>query len=253
MAGRFDDARAQVSLAAEAGVGDADMDLASNFMRHRIQVEQGAVRSDFDAIRAVCARFPISLLRTSAAAAASDCGLSDVAAGLLREVARDGFAAVTRDFTLPTSLAQLTEVAVVLGTPEERGGLRRLLEPYGGLMLLAPWGLGSVGAADRFLGMLAAADGELDDAIERYRQALGIEEALGARALAARTLLWLARALTARNRPADAAEAEHVGARVRADADALGMGSLATEARRRSPSGSAALATDPGRSQSTRA
>jgi hypothetical protein len=57
------------------------------------------------------------------------------------------------------------------------------------------------GAADRALGHLALARGDLDQAVSRLESGLALEQGFGAHALAARTRRWLSRTL--RERAAD--------------------------------------------------
>ena len=60
-----------------------------------------------------------------------------------------------------------------------------------------------VGAADRFLGMLAHTLGRLDDAAAHYTTALELEQRLKAAPLTARTRYWCAHTLHTRRAPTD--------------------------------------------------
>jgi tetratricopeptide (TPR) repeat protein len=103
------------------------------------------------------------------------------------------------------SAALLAEIAADLGDRTATAGLRRTLEPYGGQLLVVSIGAGCLGAADRYLGLLAALDGRPDEADRRYERALDLETAAGLDLLAARTACHLAEHLQATGRPTDAA------------------------------------------------
>jgi len=79
----------------------------------------------------------------------------------------------------------------------------------------------AIGAADRYLGMLAALRGDDAEAAERYDAALALETATGSRPLMTRTKLWRARLHGS----------AELAAEVTADADALGMAGVAAQAR----------------------
>jgi DNA-binding SARP family transcriptional activator/tetratricopeptide (TPR) repeat protein len=102
------------------------------------------------------------------------------------------------------SAALLAEIAAGLGDRTATAGLRRTLEPYGGQLLVVSIGAGCLGAADRYLGLLAALDGRTDEAERRYERALDLETAAGLHLLAARTGCHLAEHLQATGRPTDA-------------------------------------------------
>lgn len=87
-----------------------------------------------------------------------------------------------------------------------------------------------VGAADRFLGMLAQTLGRVDDAVAHYTTALELEQRLKAPPLTARTRYWCARTLHTRGTAADDEHAaKHLEAAL-ATTHELGMSRLAADA-----------------------
>jgi transcriptional regulator with XRE-family HTH domain len=231
MAGRFDEVRADAELMVAAGGSDPAVRLNALQLEVRAAFEEGRFDGCLDAVRALRAgsrrpAAPTALL----AALALHAGADGEAREAYDALARHRFATLDRDPTLPATLAYLTEVSVVTGTAGDRRALRELLSPYRGLQVVVPWGAGCLGAADRYLGMLLAADGLLDDAVLTLEAAIGHEDRLGAPALATRSRLWLARAVAARGGPANRRRAGELAARVVGEATAMGMAPVAEAA-----------------------
>jgi tetratricopeptide (TPR) repeat protein len=111
-------------------------------------------------------------------------------------------AAVPRDHLWQGVLSDLAETCAQLRDTELAARIYDYLRPH--LRLLpTTGGHMCLGAVDRFLGMLAATLGRLEEAVAHYEIALQLEERMKARPLAARTRYWYARALLERNGPAD--------------------------------------------------
>lgn len=89
---------------------------------------------------------------------------------------------------------------------------------------------GVLGAADRFVAMIATRRRDFDEAMQHYEAALALEERLGAPALTTRTRLWWARALEERGAPGDATAARGLRAQAQATAASFGFAGLAREA-----------------------
>jgi DNA-binding SARP family transcriptional activator len=135
----------------------------------------------------------------------------------------DDFAGVPSDFTRSASLCLLSNVCAVLGDAPRAEALLHLYRPYSGQLAVLGWGNVCAGAVDRFLGMLEATAGRLDDAEAFYRAALELEERVGARPFVVRTRIWYALAVGQRGRLGDDALAERLLAQARAEAASLGM------------------------------
>lgn len=83
------------------------------------------------------------------------------------------------DGSLPTAVAGIAEVAVWLGDADRWQVVYDILQPYSGQMLIAPGQAFVLGAADRFIGLLAAALGRPDEAIEAFAAAVEMERRMG--------------------------------------------------------------------------
>jgi tetratricopeptide (TPR) repeat protein len=154
----------------------------------------------------------------------------DAARCILQELAADDFSAVPRDVAWPAILSWLAEVCARLRDPNHAPDLYEQLLPHRG-HLVTIGGPVCLGAADRFLGMLAATLGRLDDADAHYRTALELEDRMKARPLAARTRYWHARTLLARNAPGDRVHATELINAALATAEELGMAAVVAECR----------------------
>jgi hypothetical protein len=86
------------------------------------------------------------------------------------------------------------------------------------------------GAADRYLGQLAATLGRFDASEDHYEVALRMEEAMQSPPLLARTRFWYARTLLERKGPDDTARAQQLLRESFETADRLGMAGLAHQA-----------------------
>jgi hypothetical protein len=127
------------------------------------------------------------------------------------------------------AITQLTEVIGRLGDRPRARQLRAMLQPYRGQLIQVTWGACVLGAADRYLAILADITGDSQQADELFEAALGLEESVGGVPLATRTRLWWARSLITRGeepgRPAAAALLRTAAE----DAARLGMAGVAGE------------------------
>jgi hypothetical protein len=127
-------------------------------------------------------------------------------------------------------LGWMAEVAASGGTPDQTALLYNLLTPFGGRLLAASLGLGCLGAADRYLGMLSTALERLDEAEEHFQRALALEERIRGRALLPRTRYWQAKCLRARGRHGDEGGARALLRTVADETSQLGMKRLCAQA-----------------------
>jgi class 3 adenylate cyclase/tetratricopeptide (TPR) repeat protein len=128
----------------------------------------------------------------------AESGLRDEARGFLDELATNRFAAVPHDNLLPTALGFLAEAAARLDAVEHGPVLADLLEPWAGFGISGGHMVAYLGATDRYLGLLAALDGRLDEAETRLNAALAFNRGVGAIVWQAHTLVDLARLAVAR-------------------------------------------------------
>jgi DNA-binding CsgD family transcriptional regulator len=92
-------------------------------------------------------------------------------------------------------------------------------------------GVACYGAADRFLGMLAATRGNHDRAVAHFEQALALNRQMGATTWVAHTLYAYGRTLHMRGRPGDVPRASAMVAEAAALAQEIGMPILLERAR----------------------
>jgi class 3 adenylate cyclase len=141
----------------------------------------------------------------------------------------DFFARATEGAWIPV-LAILSEVAATGGTPRQAQILTDCLEPYAGRLVSAHLGLACLGAADRYLGMLACIFQRWDDAEVRFEAALALEEKIGGAVLLPRTRYWQARFLRARGNGDDERVAGAILNDVIVETSRLGMPRLCAQA-----------------------
>ncbi|HUQ38698.1 MAG TPA: AAA family ATPase [Acidimicrobiales bacterium] len=165
--------------------------------------------------------------RTALAAVAAETGAHETAAAQLGQLVADDLQVIPRDFTWTVSLAFMAEAAAHLGDPAAAEAIGRHLAPHSGHLVVLGWGVLSLGAVDRFLGMVAAAQGDLQEADGRFAAAAALEERLGARPGLTRTRLWWAKAL----RSTDPGRAKVLAEAAAAEAESLAMVGVAAEAR----------------------
>jgi tetratricopeptide (TPR) repeat protein len=148
----------------------------------------------------------------------------------LEELTADDLAAVPRDVVWPASLSRLAETCAYLRDADRAPRLYEHMRPHAG-HLVSNGGALPAGAADRYLGMLAATQGRFDQAEAHYTTALELEDRLKAPPLTARTRYWYARALIEREAAGDHDRAAELLSASLATADELGMTALVSAAR----------------------
>jgi DNA-binding SARP family transcriptional activator/class 3 adenylate cyclase len=197
----------------------------------RLYWEQGRLEEATDASREWAQRIrghPVA--RASTARLQAELGDHEAAHSLLDELMANDLAAVPRDLHWPCVLADLAALCCHLHEAEQASRLSPHLRPYRGHVLLMGGHL-CMGAADRFLGMLAHTVGRLDDASAHYTTALELEQRLKAAPLTARTRYWCARTLHTRGAAGDEERAITLLEAALVTTRELGMSSLAGDAK----------------------
>jgi tetratricopeptide (TPR) repeat protein len=131
--------------------------------------------------------------------------------------------ALPRDALWSASIALSSEVCAALGDRDRASLLYGLLRPHADHLIVVAVGSVCLGAADRYLGMLATTLERWTDAEAHFRVALTLEHRLGSRPLLARTRLAYAGMLRGRNAAGDALRASELLTTAHADAEALRM------------------------------
>jgi class 3 adenylate cyclase/DNA-binding SARP family transcriptional activator len=142
-------------------------------------------------------------VRAMLALAQLDAGEDNAALLNLDGLAAHDFGRDQRGSAWAAVLGFTAEIAASGGTRTQSSVLYDLLTPFRGRLLVASLGLGCLGAADRYLGMLSTVLERWDEAESHFEQALALEERVRGRALLPRTRYWKARFLFARGRPDD--------------------------------------------------
>jgi hypothetical protein len=170
-------------------------------------------------------------VRAMLALAQVDSGKESAALPHLDDMAANNFGGEQRGRSAWAAvLGFMAEVAAIGGTPAQSALLYDLLTPFAGRLLAASLGLGCLGAADRYLGMLSTALERLDEAEKHFEQALALEGRIRGRALLPRTRYWQARFLRTRARPGDEGGARALLTTVADETSQLGMKRLYAQA-----------------------
>jgi hypothetical protein len=129
------------------------------------------------------------------------------ARALLDDTVAAGVTGGPRGLAWSATLAALAEVSFRLRDTPHTQALSTALAPYTGQLIVAGLGTLCLGAADRYLAMLAAASGRQAEAERLFEAALTLEQSIGAEPLATRTRLAHARALLTSRAAIDARRA----------------------------------------------
>jgi tetratricopeptide (TPR) repeat protein len=150
----------------------------------------------------------------------------DAATPLVESIIGAGVAGDPKGLAWPATLAALAEVCTHLGATQHVEELTAALAPYSGQLLVVSWGVACMGAADRYLAMLAATAGRLEEAERSFEAALALEQSVSSAPLAARTRVAHARALLRLGAKGDAGRAARLLDTAASTAQRLGMAGL---------------------------
>jgi tetratricopeptide (TPR) repeat protein len=161
--------------------------------------------------------------RVGLAQAAAQRGDVTLARRELDFLAAGGFAVLPHDSARLTILVSLAEVVAGVGAAEHAARLYEELLPYAPLNVVVGPALGCFGAVARYLGILAAATGRIDDAERHLTQALEMNSRMGARGWLACAEADLAATLLRRRAPGDVERAAALRASAMQTAESLDM------------------------------
>ena len=194
------------------------------FLLHR---ELGRVAEVEATMRQSVAEYPwYPLYRSALVCLLLDIGEVTEASGEFGELAHNEFAAFYRDNMWLLGMSLAAEACAQLGDLEAAEVLLEQLAPFAGRHAMA-YAEGSVGAVDRYLGLLAAATGRLDEAERYLTAAIDLNERMGARPWTAHCEHDLAGVLRRRDGPGDADAAAGLDRRALSTARELGMALVA--------------------------
>ncbi len=194
--------------------------------RFLLRREQGRLAEEEANVRASTEEFPwYPFHRAALACLLIDGGRMEEARTVSEELARDDFRALYRDSEWLLGIGLASEAASRLGDTAAAERLYAQLAPFTGRHAIGH-GAGSVGAVDRYLGMLATTLRRLDDAERHFEDAIRLSERMGARPWAAHTQADFAEVLVLRDGPGDRARAGALFRAARTTAQHLGMTAL---------------------------
>ncbi len=128
------------------------------------------------------------------------------------------------------SLSYLTDACAAVGDEAMAAQVYPELAPMAGGNLVVGHGVACYGAADRYLGLLAATLGDHARAADHFEQALALNREMGATTWVAHTLYSFGRALRMRGRGADADRASELLSEAAMLAERIGLPSLLARA-----------------------
>ncbi len=200
-----------------------DDESAGRMQRFLLRREQGRVGEELETVRASVDEFPwYPLHRAALACLLVDIGRDVEAREVFEEMSRDEFRMFYRDSEWLFGICIAAEACALLNDVGAAATLYGQLEPYAGRHAIGH-AEGSVAAVDRYLGLLAATLGRLDDAERHLAASVELNTALGARPWTAHAQHDLAVLLRRRGGQGDPARADALDRAARETAVALGM------------------------------
>jgi DNA-binding CsgD family transcriptional regulator/tetratricopeptide (TPR) repeat protein len=163
--------------------------------------------------------------RPGLAALLAELGMDDAARHELAWVRAHGLEPFREALWL-ASLTYLTDACAATEDAELAALVRTELEPYTGTIVVVGHGVACYGAADRYLGMLAATLGDWAVAETRFDAAMDMNRRMGAATWLAHTAYEYGRMLHARGRPEDGGRAASILSEATALAERIGMPAL---------------------------
>jgi tetratricopeptide (TPR) repeat protein len=160
----------------------------------------------------------------------AELGQLEAARAQLSLLAPAGFEAIPRNLAWSSLVALVAEVCALTGQVEEAAALYPQLVPWAGHNIVTGSAALCFGSASRYLGLLAAQAGDLEQAVAYLEEGLAQNRSMRARPQVARSYLDLAEALLRRGRAGDPDRALDLLARAALEARSLGMTALATRA-----------------------
>jgi tetratricopeptide (TPR) repeat protein len=185
--------------------------------------DQGRVQELEEAIQASILEFPwYPLFRSALMCLLLDIGRREQAQKMFDELTRNDFRVFYRDNEWLLGISLAAEACSTLGDASAAQNLYDELLPFRGRHAIGQ-AEGSVGAVDRYLGLLARTMGRLDDAERHFTEAIAFNEQMGARPWVAHSRCDLAELLLHRGGPGDRERATEELSTTRDICEELGM------------------------------
>jgi DNA-binding CsgD family transcriptional regulator/tetratricopeptide (TPR) repeat protein len=196
-----------------------------------IRREQGRLAELAEVTRLLAASGrPGGTWRPALAAVLAELGMDEEARRELEQIRREGFDGLRASLWI-ASLTYMADACAAVGDAELAALVYAELAPLAGGNVVIGHGVSCYGAADRYLGLLAATLGDSDRAIEHFEQALAFNRAMGASTWVAHTLYAYGRTLRARGRDGDDERAAAMLTEAATLAERIGMPMLLARAR----------------------
>jgi tetratricopeptide (TPR) repeat protein len=229
LAGHFEVAERLVGEALEKGrqMGVENYDGVCSMQMFTIRREQGRLRELAPLVRLIISQnAEASVWKPGLALLYVELDMRSEAQAVFEGLAENEFDALPRDALWVTSLVYLSEVCAYLGDAERATILYRLLSNYNGRNVVVGHKTFCLGAAARYLGLLAATMFDVAAAELHFEDAITMNERMGAHSWLAHTRYDYAALLLAQGQPIDKTQAEALLGESLSSAEALGMHAL---------------------------
>ncbi|MGD8634058.1 MAG: AAA family ATPase [Anaerolineales bacterium] len=226
MQGEFEEAERLATKASEISqqIGIAELDGISGVHMFTIRAEQGRLNEVAPIVKILVTHSPASASwRPGLALIYCSLGLSEECRVIFDELAADAFALVPRDSLWVTSLAYLAEVCAYLGDSERAATLYELLLPYDDRTVVVGGATACLGAAARYMGMLATTMSDWRVAERHFIGALDLDARMGARPWLAHSQYEYAVMLLGRGQAGDRLRALALISKAMTVAEEIGM------------------------------
>jgi tetratricopeptide (TPR) repeat protein len=223
--GRFRDANRYIEESVQTGERAEQYQSRVSFITQTfaLRKEQGRLEEVREIVERAAAQYPTRrVMRCLQASLYAEIGDQTAARSTFETFASDGFDALPRDMEWMLGMSLLTEVADFLGDTDRAATLYQLLHTLDTPIVQDPNEF-SMGAASRYLGLLASLMSRWDDAASHFEHALEVNEHTGAWPWLAHTQHDYARMLFRRDSPADRERAIDLLLKARETCSELGM------------------------------
>lgn len=234
--GRFDETAELIERELASGPAvssNRDSVSAGSFHRFLLYRERGSLTEAEATVSAAVEEFEwYPLHRVALVLLLVETGREPQARKLFAKLAKDDFGLFQPDNEWLLGMSLASEACSLLHDEDAARVLYDQLRPFAGRHAIGHLE-GSVGAVDRYLGLLAVTLGRLDDAARHLTDAVSLNEQMGARPWVAHSQADLALVLKRRGRRADGVRARELEQAALDTADDLGMTVLAARLRER--------------------
>jgi len=231
--GRFDDAAALARRAYEISSQlDEDASQIYGIQMFTLERERGRLARVAPVLRLAARRDSGATWGPALAVLLAETGMRDEARRELDRLAADGFAGVSRKGLWLAGMLYLADACALTAATPLAPRLYAELRDLAGLNLVIGHGIACYGAADRFLGTLAAMSGEWDAAEGHFEAALAQNDRLESPTWLAHTRREYAAALLRRRGAGDDARARELLRDALRTARRIGMAALAARIER---------------------